>query len=156
MPGERCIGCSKGNTAGRTPYGSVPHLLRPEEVPLGYSFSVILHKTRLITVRSTTLVLYILTKKLAAHLRHYLQAVLPKREVTKMGKPAIMVSSVTNALRGQKLLASHGIRSEILRSSGKGERRGCGYSLAVAREQLEKTRELLVRNGIKVVGTSEG
>ena len=73
-----------------------------------------------------------------------------------MGKPAIMVSSVTNALRGQKLLASHGIRSEILRSSGKGERRGCGYSLAVAREQLEKTRELLVRNGIKVLGTSEG
>ena len=41
------------------------------------SFSVILHKTRLITVRLTALVLHILTKKLAAHLRHYLCAVLP-------------------------------------------------------------------------------
>ena len=41
------------------------------------SFSVILHKTRLITVRLTTLVLHNLTKKLTAHLRHYLCAVLP-------------------------------------------------------------------------------
>ena len=68
----------KGNTAQRPPYGLAPHLLRPKEVPLGYSFSVILHKTRLITVRLTTLVLHILTKKLTAHLWHYLCAVLPK------------------------------------------------------------------------------
>ncbi len=34
--------------------------------------------TRLITVRLTTLVLHNLTKKLTAHLRHYLCAVLPK------------------------------------------------------------------------------
>ena len=53
----------KGNAAGRPPYGLTPHLLRPKEVPLGYSFSVILHKTRLITVRLTTLVLHNLTKK---------------------------------------------------------------------------------------------
>ena len=42
-----------GNTAGRQPCGLAPHLLRPKEVPLGYSFSVILHKTCLITVRSS-------------------------------------------------------------------------------------------------------
>ncbi len=72
---------TKGNTAGRTPYGLAPHMLRPKEVPLGYSFSVILHKTRLITVRLTTLVLHNLTKKLAAHLRHYLCAVLPKLRI---------------------------------------------------------------------------
>ena len=41
------------------------------------SFSVILHKTHLITVRLTALVLHNLTKKLTAHLRHYLCAVLP-------------------------------------------------------------------------------
>ena len=41
------------------------------------SFSVILHKTRLITVRLTTLVLHNLTKKSTAHLRYYLCAVLP-------------------------------------------------------------------------------
>ena len=43
-----------------------------------YSFSVILQKTRLITVRSPALVLHIVTKKMAAHLRHYLCAVLPE------------------------------------------------------------------------------
>ena len=42
---------NKGNTAGRTPYGSAPHLLRPMEVSLKYSFFVILHKILLMTVR---------------------------------------------------------------------------------------------------------
>ena len=42
----------KGNAAGRPPYGLTPHLLRPKEVPLGYSFSLIPHNTRLITDRA--------------------------------------------------------------------------------------------------------
>ncbi len=72
-----------------------------------------------------------------------------------MGKPAIMVSSVTNALRGQKLLASHGIRAEIQRSVGKGERKGCGYSLIVAPDKSDTAVGLLIKSGIKVVGQTE-
>jgi len=56
-----------GYTAGRPLYGLAQHLLRPKEVPLGYSFFLIPHKTHLITVGSTALVLHILilTKKSA-------------------------------------------------------------------------------------------
>lgn len=73
-----------------------------------------------------------------------------------MGKLAIMVSSVTNALRGQKLLASHGIKAEIKRSIGKGDKKGCGYSLAVDGDMAGAAMELLAKNGIKVLGQKEG
>ena len=52
-----------GNTAQRPPDGLVPYMLRPKEVPSGYSFPLVPHKNRLITVRLTVLVLHILTKK---------------------------------------------------------------------------------------------
>ena len=66
-----------GNTAQRPSNGLAPHLLRPKEVPLGYTFSVILHRNSSTYVSMPSKFLCNLTKKLTAHLRHYLCAVLP-------------------------------------------------------------------------------
>lgn len=71
-----------------------------------------------------------------------------------MGMPAIMVSSVTYALRGQKILASYGIKAKIQRTA-KTEKNGCGYSIAVTDDQAQQAEDILIRHGIKVIGHTE-
>ena len=85
-----------GNTAQNPPDGFVLNLWRPKEVPLGYIFSVILHRNPLTyevspsgggvsnadrgADRQTSMpaeFLYNLTKNLSAHLQHKFCAVLP-------------------------------------------------------------------------------
>lgn len=72
-----------------------------------------------------------------------------------MGIPAIMVSSVTYALRGQKILRSHGIRSEIERTARRDSQKSCGYSIVVSPDKTDEAENILIKHGIKVIGRTE-
>ena len=67
-----------------------------------------------------------------------------------MGKPLIMMPSVTYALKGRQILASHGIKAEIERAP-KGENRSCGYSLYVG-NKADEAEIILKENNIKIIG----
>lgn len=65
----------------------------------------------------------------------------------------IVLSSVTYALKAQKLLAYERIYSEITKSVEVRAVRGCGYGLKLRnREQLNTAVSVLERNGIKPLG----
>ncbi len=72
-----------------------------------------------------------------------------------MEKPLIIMSSVTNAMRGKELLRKYGIYSEIERVPKNKLRQGCGYGLYV-RNNIDEAEGLLRQNGIKVSGRTEG
>ena len=65
-----------------------------------------------------------------------------------MGKPLIMVSSVTYAMKGRQLLSRYGIRSDIVRTPSHIRGSSCGYSLYEAQRILEEA-------GIRVAGRME-
>ena len=67
-----------------------------------------------------------------------------------MGKPLIVVSSVTYAMKGRDLLFRHGIRGYVERIPKTGET-GCGYGIYVPRgaDAAERT---LRENRIRVLG----
>lgn len=70
-----------------------------------------------------------------------------------------LVSSVTNAIRGQKLLERNGIRAYVHRKTEPDGKNGCGYSLWVSPRnpaQLEAAERLLQASGIRLVGKEEG
>ena len=68
----------------------------------------------------------------------------------------IVLSSVTYALKAQKLLALERIYSEITKSVKVRAVRGCGYGLRLRkREQLNDALAVLERNGIKSLGVVE-
>lgn len=73
-----------------------------------------------------------------------------------MGTGQIHVSSVTYAMMGQKVLSSYGIKSRVKRTQRRSSKLGCGYSLEVSSELTDKAMEILVRNGVKVIGFTEG
>ena len=66
----------------------------------------------------------------------------------------IYVSSVTNALRGKRLLERQGYTVHMQRSSQVREADGCGYSLLV--RGGAQTAELLKQNGIRIIRTADG
>lgn len=69
-----------------------------------------------------------------------------------MGKPLIMVSSVTYAMKAKQILNSFGIRSEIERT--KDMKKGCGYSLYVPKN-TDEAEKILRENNIKILGRAE-
>lgn len=71
-----------------------------------------------------------------------------------MGKPLIMVSSITYAMKGKQILAQKGIRSDIVRTPSKGLRGSCGYSLFVPK-MTDEAHKILEANGIMVVGRAD-
>ncbi|MGN1457548.1 MAG: DUF3343 domain-containing protein [Acutalibacteraceae bacterium] len=71
-----------------------------------------------------------------------------------MGKPLIMMPSVTYALKGRQILASHGIRAEIERTPKHGENRSCGYSLYVE-NKTDEAEKILREHDIKTLGRTE-
>lgn len=71
-----------------------------------------------------------------------------------MGKPLIMMTSITYALKGRQILTSHGIRSEIERTPKRGENHSCGYSLYVP-QRTDEAEKILRDNGIKINGRAE-
>lgn len=70
-----------------------------------------------------------------------------------MGKPVILVSSVTYAMKGRELLTRQGIRAYVERIPPSGST-GCGYGIYVPRG-AEEAERILIENGIKVLGRAE-
>lgn len=68
-----------------------------------------------------------------------------------MGKPLILVSSITYAIKARDLLINNGIAAYIERTPKIERNGGCGYSLYVPRK-TDAAVNLLYTHGIKVVG----
>ncbi len=67
----------------------------------------------------------------------------------------VYVSSVTNAMRGKKVLEKQGFRVYMQRSSRAAENNGCGYSLLVY--GAEKTvRAALANAGVRILRVEHG
>ena len=73
-----------------------------------------------------------------------------------MDKALIIVSSVTYALRGQGLLASAGVKSQVNRTKNRSGQKGCSYSLSVPQDKADEAVRILQSGGIKVLGRTEG
>ncbi len=70
-----------------------------------------------------------------------------------MGKPLIMVSSVTYAMKGRELLSQRGFRAFIERVPKTAET-GCGYGIYVPRG-ADEAEIVLRENNVKVLGRME-
>lgn len=71
-----------------------------------------------------------------------------------MGKPVIIINSVTHAMKAKSILSKHGIGSEVLKNRTSSLNEGCSYNLVV-RGNVYKAEEILKRSEISVVGISE-
>lgn len=71
-----------------------------------------------------------------------------------MANSYIHVGSITNAMRGKRLLEKQGIRAFVHRSSQPVARDGCGYSLLVT-ERVGQAEAILRKNGVRVVRVSD-
>ena len=70
-----------------------------------------------------------------------------------MGKPVILVSSVTYAMKGRDLLTRRGVRADVDRKPPSSTPR-CGYGVYVPHGADEAER-ILTENGIKILGRLE-
>lgn len=66
----------------------------------------------------------------------------------------IHVGSVTNAMRGKRLLEEQGIRAYLHRTSHPSEGDGCGYSLLVT-ERIKQAETTLKERGVRVIRITE-
>ena len=71
-----------------------------------------------------------------------------------MANYLIHVGSITNAMRGKRLLEQQGIRAFVHRSSDPAAGDGCGYSLLVT-ERAGQAEQLLRSSGVRVIRVSE-
>ena len=67
-----------------------------------------------------------------------------------MGNHYIHVGSITNAMRGKKLLEAEGMRAYMHRASQPGKEDGCGYRLLVTGD-VERASQLLRSRGVRVI-----
>lgn len=67
-----------------------------------------------------------------------------------MGKPLIIVGSVTYAIKGRNILARMGIRSYVERVPG-GNCQTCLY----VPEHTDEAEDILLRYGVRVTGRTE-
>lgn len=70
-----------------------------------------------------------------------------------MGKPVILVSSVTYAMKGRDLLFRRGIRAFVERIPPSSQS-GCGYGIYVP-QGVEEAEDVLRENHIKILGRAE-
>lgn len=70
-----------------------------------------------------------------------------------MANRYIHVGSITNAMRGKKLLAANGVQSFVHRASNPPEGDGCGYSLLITSNEQQAVN-ILRSGGVRVVRTS--
>ena len=71
-----------------------------------------------------------------------------------MANQYIHVGSITNAMRGRRLLEEQGIRAYLHRASHPAEGDGCGYSLLITRDNAKAVR-LLQDKGVRIVRISD-
>lgn len=67
----------------------------------------------------------------------------------------LVVRSVTNAIKGQKILQSNGIEAYVQRNTSPVSRQGCGYVLKIG-GNVQTAVNLLMNAGIKVVEIQGG
>lgn len=72
-----------------------------------------------------------------------------------MGKPLIMLNSITYAIKAKDILFRNGIASYIERTPHPERAMGCGYSLYVPDRILE-AQSVLTAAGIKIIKTDLG
>lgn len=70
-----------------------------------------------------------------------------------MGKPVILVSSVTYAMKGRDLLFRRGIRAFVERIPPTSQS-GCGYGIYVP-QGVEEAESVLRENHIKILGRAQ-
>lgn len=70
-----------------------------------------------------------------------------------MGKPVILVSSVTYAMKGRDLLFRRGIRAFVERIPPTSQS-GCGYGIYVP-QGVEEAEAVLRENHIKILGRAQ-
>ncbi|WP_242846263.1 MULTISPECIES: putative Se/S carrier-like protein [Eubacteriales] len=71
-----------------------------------------------------------------------------------MGKPMILVSSITYAMKGRDILFQHGIKSYVERMPHNTGSVGCGYSIYVP-NRTDEAEQILIQSGIHVNGRVE-
>lgn len=71
-----------------------------------------------------------------------------------MANQYIHVGSITNAMRGKKVLEKHGIRAYIHRASNPSDGDGCGYSLLVVDADARAVHRLK-EAGVRVIRISD-
>ena len=62
-----------------------------------------------------------------------------------------ILSSVTYALKGKKLLEAEGLKTSIVKSANLKELRGCGYGLNVKATDKAKAESILISHGIRII-----
>lgn len=71
-----------------------------------------------------------------------------------MGKPIILLSSITYAMKSRDILFKRGIKAYVERTSSSSAVPGCGYSIYVP-QGADEAERILRENGIRVVGRVE-
>ena len=71
-----------------------------------------------------------------------------------MANHYIHVGSITNAMRGKRLLEAQGMRPYLHRATNAARGDGCGYSLLVT-DRLEQAKEVLQKGGVRVIRISD-
>ena len=71
-----------------------------------------------------------------------------------MGKPLIVIGSITFAMKGRDILGRRGIRSSVERVPDTRDVRGCGYGLYVP-ERTDEAEGILRSAGIPVTGREQ-
>jgi len=71
-----------------------------------------------------------------------------------MGKPVIIINSVTQAMKAKQILSRHGISSEVLKNRASKTGEGCSYNLVV-RGSVNRAEEILKKSGVNMVGVAE-
>lgn len=75
------------------------------------------------------------------------------REVMVVGKPLILLSSITYAMKSRDILFQYGIRAYVERTP-KSDNFGCGYSIYVP-ERTDEAEQILTGMGIRIRGRME-
>lgn len=71
-----------------------------------------------------------------------------------MGKPMILLGSVTYAMKSRDLLFQYGIKAYVERSPRTSEALGCGYGIYVP-QYADEAEKILTNLGIRVLGRAE-
>ncbi len=72
-----------------------------------------------------------------------------------MANHYVHVGSITNAMRGKRLLEAAGMRTFLQKSANPPAGDGCGYSLLVT-DSVDRAVGILQKNGVKVRRVSDG
>ncbi len=71
-----------------------------------------------------------------------------------MSKSLIMVTNITQAMKGKSILLRNGIRADIVRTPNRSEMHSCGYSIYVP-YKTDEAEKILNQYGVKIIGRTE-